>query len=213
MTQRRMTGVLMALSTCGLISPVAQAELTPLKGYVMDIQMVPAICALDKQKSKKRKCVEGYSLNISGLYPEINRDNCQTRSSATLLPLQAKVVSRVMPDHVARAQLWAEYGGCVSLNASQYFRTIINYADRLNVPLELSAADNKATNISTLRAQFLKLNKTMKQQSLHFQCQVLQRQQVLTNIQICYTASGQYKNCPQDVATNCPHNFIIKGTF
>ena len=213
MKQRRLTLLIMSLGMLGLFSAHAQAPATALKGYVMEIQMVPAICALDKQKNKKRKCVEGYSLNISGFYPDTTQEKCHTNSPATLLPLQAKVVSRVMPDQNARAQLWANYGGCVPMNASQYFRTIINYADRLNVPLELSAADDNEMNISRLRADFLKLNKSMPNQSLQFNCQLLNRTHVLTSIDICYNAVGKYKQCPKDMTTNCPYHFTIKGTF
>lgn len=191
----------------------AQAQSTPLKGYVMDIQMVPAVCALDKQKNKKRKCVEGYSLNIAGLYPETNQSNCVTSSSASLSPLQAKVMSRVMPDIAAREQLWANYGGCVPVNASQYFRAIINLADRLNVPLELSASENKTVSIAQLRNQFIKLNKGMPSQALHLSCRALGKEYVLTGVSICYSTTSKYKQCPKYVTTNCPNTFLIKGSF
>ena len=108
------------------------AHATPtVFGYVMEVQMTPAVCLFDNQGSKKRKCLEGYSLNITGLYPETTTRECQTNSSAVLSPLQAKVVARVMPDEHARRQLWAEIGGCVPMSASQYFRNVINYAERL----------------------------------------------------------------------------------
>ena len=86
-----------------------QAVASPkgLQGYVMHIQMTPAICSIDKSKIKQRKCLEGYSLNITGLYPETTTRECQTKSSAVLSPLQTKVVARVMPDEHARRQLWA----------------------------------------------------------------------------------------------------------
>ena len=67
--------------------------------------------------------------------PETNQSNCSTDSSATLSPLQAKVVARVMPDNNARVQLWKSVGGCVPMNASQYFRTVINFAERLKFRL------------------------------------------------------------------------------
>lgn len=213
MKQHRLIFLIVIMGVCGLLVPHAQAQTTVLKGYIMNIQMVPATCALDKQKNKKRKCAEGYSLNIAGLYPETTQPSCHTQSSAALLPLQAKVISRVMPDPNSRAQLWANYGGCVPMNASQYFRTIINYADRLNVPLELSAADDNIANINALRADFLRLNKSMPNQSLHFNCQLLNRTPVLTSIDICYNTSGKYKQCPTQVSTKCPYRFTIKGTF
>ncbi len=81
-----------------------------LQGYVMQVQLTPAVCALDSSKQKQRKCLEGYSLTISGLLPETTERNCTTNSSASLTPLQAKVVARVMPEENARIQLWRSVG-------------------------------------------------------------------------------------------------------
>lgn len=44
-----------------------------------------------------------------------------------------------MPDENARVQLWQNVGGCVPMNASQYFRTIINFAERLKIPADLTS--------------------------------------------------------------------------
>lgn len=181
--------------------------------YMMDIQLVPTVCALDPLKARKRKCLEGYSLNIEGLYPLNRTGDCRTQSSATLAPLQARVVARVMPDQISREQLWRAYGGCFAMNASQYFRTIINFADKLNVPLELSAADTKTMDHRTLRLQFMRLNKTLTEPAFHFSCQTLRKQVYLTNIKICYSKSGKYQSCPLEMRTNCPNNFLIKGSF
>ena len=98
-------------------SPAAFALPT---GYVMDIQMVPALCSLDPP-TVKRKCLEGYSLNISGLYPQTTSTHCTTTSSAKLPPLQAKVVARIMPDENTRALLWHNIGGCIPMNAHSIF--------------------------------------------------------------------------------------------
>jgi ribonuclease T2 len=213
MKQHLLKLLTMSVGMWGVLVFDAQAQTSMLRGYVMEIQMVPAFCALDKGKNKKRKCVEGYSLNINGLYPDIAKENCQTTSSAALSPLQAKVLSRVMPDQSERTKLWKKYGGCVPMNASQYFRTIINYADRLNVPLELSAADDNITNVNALRTDFLRLNKNMPNQALHFSCQMINQVHVLTAIDICYSTTGKYKQCPKTLHTNCPYGFHIKGTF
>ena len=70
-------------------------------------------------------------MTIAGLLPETTEEDCTTSSSANLSPIQANVVSRIMPGENSRAQLWHSVGGCLPMNASQYFRTIINYAERL----------------------------------------------------------------------------------
>ena len=103
--QQLKTALMLISAGVAVSSNSSYASPVGLKGYVMQVQMTPAICLLDTSKVKKRKCMEGYTLNIEGLYPETSRTNCTTATSATLPPLQAKVVARVMPDEAARRQL------------------------------------------------------------------------------------------------------------
>lgn len=181
--------------------------------YVMDVQMVPAFCSLYPEYAKKRKCLEGYSLSISGLYPQTTSQNCTTHSSAKLSPLQAKVVARIMPDDNTHAILWRNVGGCVPMNASQYFRTIINYADRLKVPEELTEQENITISVDTLRAKFLKINPQLPSNALRFNCQQIQSASVLTSIKVCYRFNGNYKSCPANIINTCPKIVTIKGTY
>lgn len=184
-----------------------------LQGYVMQVQMTPAVCALEPSKQKQRKCLEGYSLTITGLLPEATERSCSTNSSANLSPLQAKVVARVMPEENARIQLWRSIGACVPMSASQYFRTVINLADRLKVPADLTSPENKNVQYNILKNQFVKLNPGMNNNSIRFTCQNSQNDPVLTEIQICYRVNGQYKQCSNHIVSNCPSSFSIKGTY
>src|SRR5690606_8805105 len=162
-------------------SPAAFAAPTD---YVMDVQMVPALCSLYPEYAKKRKCLEGYSLNISGLYPQTTSQHCTTNSSAKLSPLQSKVVARIMPDDNTRTILWRNIGGCVPMNASQYFRTIINYADRLKVPAELTEQENITISVEVLRAKFVRINAQLTAIGLRLNCQLTQASSMITTIKI-----------------------------
>lgn len=184
-----------------------------LQGYVMQVQMSPAICALDRSSAKQRKCLEGYSLTIAGLMPETTTSNCTTQSSPVLSPLQAKVVVRVMPEDAARFQLWRNIGGCVPMNASQYFRTIINLAEKLKIPSELTVYEDRNIQQNYLKAQFLKLNPGMPNNAIHFSCQNIKARPVLTEVKVCYKPNGEYKQCPSQVVSNCPATFDIKGSY
>lgn len=192
-----------------------QAVASPkgLQGYVMHIQMTPAICSIDKSKIKQRKCLEGYSLTITGLLPEVAASDCSTNTSAALPPLQAKVVARVMPEENARTQLWRGVGGCVPGNASQYFRTIINFADRLKIPTDLTGSENKQVQHTVLRAQFIRLNPGLSVNGIRFNCQNLRSTPVLTEVQVCYKVNGQFKQCSSHVVSNCPSSFAIQGAY
>ena len=198
---------LFCLSTENVIAAPA------IQGYVMQVQMTPAVWALDSNMKKQRKCLEGYSLTVTGLLPEIAQTDCSTNTSATLSPLQAKVVARVMPEENARAQLWRSIGGCIPSNASQYFRTLINFADRLKIPADLTGSENKQVQHATLRAQFIRLNPGLPVNGIHFNCQNLRSKPVLTEVRVCYKVNGQFKQCSSHVVSNCPSLFAIQGSY
>lgn len=209
MKDRRVWGKWAALVFLGS-SPAAFATPTD---YVMDVQMVPALCSLYPEYAKKRKCLEGYSLNIAGLYPQTTSQDCSTNSSAKLPPLQSKVVARIMPDENTRTVLWRNIGGCVPMNASQYFRTIINYADRIKVPAELTEQENITISVDALRMKFVKINPKLPASALRFHCQQTQSASVLTSIKVCYAQNGNYKSCPANIINTCPKTVTIKGTY
>ena len=184
-----------------------------VQGYMMQVQLTPATCAIESGNQRQRKCLEGYSLTINGLWPETTQSNCITNSSARLAPLQAKVVARVMPDENARRQLWQSVGGCVPMNASQYFRTVINFAGRLKVPADLTSANNIEVQQEGLRQQFIKLNPSLPSKGLRFSCQTSKFDTVLTEISVCYKTNGQYKQCSSHFVSSCPSEFSIKGSY
>ncbi|WP_171406933.1 MULTISPECIES: ribonuclease I [Acinetobacter] len=197
----------------GMFAVSTHASPTPA-GYVMEIQLVPAVCSLDPQRNKKRKCLEGYSLNVVGLYPEVtSQHNCVSSTALTLPPIQAKVVARVMPDENARKQLWHSIGGCVPMAANQYFRMMINYAEKLKIPDELTSQETRVIQASVLRNRMLRLNPGLPTQGFEFSCQQNKTNSILTEIKICYQSNGRYKACPKNVQNNCPATFTIKGSF
>jgi ribonuclease T2 len=182
-------------------------------GDILHVQMTPAICALDPNRKKQRKCLEGYALTVAGLVPETMRAGCETNSSAILPPLQAKVVARIIPDEASRIQLWRSVGGCMSMSAVQYFRTIINYAQRLKIPAVLTDASSHTIQRPTLLAQFLKLNSGLPADGIEFHCQSNHGTTVLTHVSICYNSNGTYKACANHEISNCPKSFTIQGTY
>ena len=203
------------LFSAGIAMSISQVFATPvdLQGYVMQVQMTPAVCSLDQTKKKQRMCLEGYSLTITGLIPETTKQQCSTTSSPNLSPLQDKVVARVMPDEGARNRLWSGVGGCTGFTASQYFREIINKAGKLEIPSDLTGVENKSVQLNTLKNQFAKLNPTMHKDSIRFNCQSSGKTVLLTGIQICYKVNGLYKQCSNQVVSNCPNSFFIKGSY
>jgi len=183
-------------------------------GYVMHVQLTPAVCSLDPVAQKQRKCLEGYSLTISSLLPEVEKNtDCETETSARLSPLQAKVVARVMPDSNARAQLWRGVGGCVPMSASRYFRMVINFAERLKVPSELTSQNTIEIKQDNLRQQFIRLNPSLPLNGVRFSCQTSKFKPILTEVQVCYQSNGQYRQCSSQIVDECPSEFTFKGSY
>ena len=118
-----------------------------------------------------------------------------------------------MPDENTRTILWRNIGGCVPMNASQYFRTIINYADRLKVPAELTEQENITISVDALRVKFVRINPQLPANALRFNCQLTQASSVLTSIKVCYHKNGNYKSCPANIINTCPKTVTIKGTY
>lgn len=208
-------GIVLTLFSTGCAVSIVPVFAAPigLKGYVMQVQMTPAVCSLDTSKKKYRKCLEGYSLTITGLMPESTLSNCTTNTSGSLSPLQDKVVARVMPDESARNRLWSSIGGCTGLTASQYFRDIINKAGKLKIPTDLTGVENKQVQLADVKSQFVKLNPSMPKESIRFSCQNSGKTTLLTGFQVCYKVDGQYKQCSNQVVSNCPNSFFIKGSY
>lgn len=181
--------------------------------YQLKIELSPAVCLLDTSQQKRRKCLEGYSFTIVGLFPETTQ-NCVTATSAKLSPLQAQAISRVMPNEFVRQQVWTQVGGCESGDASQYFRKITNFAQNLNIPSEIRPAQTYVASRQYLRTKFLQLNPALPQEGLQFSCQKRGQKHYLTQIQVCYDTNGRYKSCniPQTKNT-CPSNVIIQGSY
>jgi ribonuclease T2 len=99
------------------------------------------------------------------------------------------------------------------MNASQYFRTVINFAERLKIPASLTSSTNVEMQQSALRQQFVRLNPSLPQNGIRFSCQLSRSDVVLTEVKVCYTVKGQYKQCANHVVSNCPGEIMIKGSY
>lgn len=187
----------------------------PNMNYILRIEMAPAVCEIDPTQRKARKCLEGYSFIIKGLYPEIIAQNCQTSSSANLSPLHARAIARVMPNEQAREQLWKSVGNCVQGNASQYFRQIMTYAERLKIPSSLTTEKSFYAYHQGIRQQIQAINPQLPADGFRLMCQTnpRTRQVVLTELHICYGTNGLYRQCSPQVVSNCPTSFVIEGSY
>ncbi|MEB3767101.1 ribonuclease I [Acinetobacter sp. MD2] len=211
---------LFSLLTCGCLlgfclvaTRAAFAENIVNTGYILHIQMTPAVCSLDSARKKQRKCLEGYALTVAGLMPETLHNRCETNTSAILSPLQAKVVARILPDEAERIQLWKSIGGCVPMSAAQYFRTIVNYAQELKIPTVMNDPSSHLMSKAALIQQISRLNPRLPIDGMVLTCQSNHKATLLTHVSICYKNNGDYKSCTTKLVSNCPSNLTIQGIY
>lgn len=196
--------------------PVMSAENVRPQGYTLVVHMAPALCAMDSSRRNLRQCQEGFSLTIASLKPQVPSNtavDCYTKTPAVLTPLQARVVDRVMPDERLRQEDWQRNGGCTGMTPSTYFRTIANYAGRLRVPPEFNAAREVTMKRSNLLRQLQTLNPSLPVDGVQLNCAQSSRfsAAVLTEMRVCYNATGNYVACPATVRSNCPASFVVQG--
>ncbi|MFB2538723.1 MULTISPECIES: ribonuclease I [unclassified Acinetobacter] len=198
--------------TCALAS---KAHAAPT-GFVLDIEMSPATCRLNPQQNRTRQCLEGYSLSVIGLLPDgVNPRQCETSNSFYLTPVQKRLLMRIMPDENAQVRLWRSVGGCVEMNASQYFRTMVTYADSLNIPSEVTTPNTIRVYRDGLQRRFMQLNPNMPAQSVQFSCQNQRNgTPVLTQVRVCYNAGGRYQACRVERMSNsCGAQMVVQGSY
>lgn len=183
--------------------------------YILNIQLSPAVCRIDPSQKRARQCLEGYPLTVSGLYPQGSNRSCETSNMLNLTPVQKRVLMRIMPDENQQARLWRSVGGCVAMNANQYFRLMTSYAERLKVPAEVSNSTSLRVSKEWLQKRFLQLNSGMTLSSIELQCGTGDRRSstLLTNIQVCYKNTGRYISCPTQPTNSCPDHFVIQGSY
>jgi ribonuclease T2 len=99
------------------------------------------------------------------------------------------------------------------MTASNYFRTIANYAARLRVPPEFNAAGEVPVQRANLIHQLQSLNPGLPAEGIQLRCVSNYRfnAPVLTEMRVCYSADGHYTACPAVVRSSCPSSFVVQG--
>lgn len=198
----------------GLLSMMSSSSYAAPSAYDLKVELSPAVCLLDPSQQKQRKCLEGYSFVILGLFPDTTH-NCVTATSAQLPPLQAQAISRVMPNEYVRQQVWTQVGGCESGNASQYFRKIVNFSQKLKIPNEVRSSKTYQASYHHIENRLIQVNQQLPKEAIRLICQTQRKQTFLTQIHVCYKSNGQYKACTASVPAQqiCPSSFMIQGTY
>ncbi len=185
------------------------------KNYVLHIELSPAVCKIDPLQKRTRQCLEGYSLTVLGLFPDgVDTSRCETSSAVNLSPIQKRVLMRLIPDEASQARLWRSVGGCVSMNASQYFRKVVAFAEQLKIPSEVTSPTTIRVSRSKVENQFYQLNSGLSSSSLKMGCRGEGGvSNLLTDVKVCYRSNGKYQACQIQQRSTCPSQVLIKGSY
>lgn len=196
-------------------SAVYQPIMAAPTGYLLKINLAPAVCRIDNSMRNSRQCMEGYALTVMGLLPEgVNTRKCATSSSIKLSPVQSRLLSRIMPDEAEQVRLWRSVGGCVGINANQYFRSMINSAEQLKLPPEVTSPTSIRVNRMALKARFIDLNPGLTVDGINFTCMSDRNNNMfLTHINVCYLPNGKFRACSGAWVVTCPNIVTIKGNY
>lgn len=197
-----------------LLSHASSVYAAP-KSYVLHIELSPAVCQIDASQKRTRQCLEGYSLTVLGLFPEgVDTSRCETSSAVNLSPIQKRVLMRLIPDEASQARLWRSVGGCVSMNASQYFRKVVAFAEQLKIPSEITSPTTIRVSRSKVENQFYQLNSGLSSSSLKMGCRGEGGvSNLLTDVKVCYRSNGKYQACQIQQRSTCPSQVLIKGSY
>ncbi|MCJ8146944.1 ribonuclease I [Acinetobacter sp. A3.8] len=197
-----------------LLSHASSVYAAP-KSYVLHVELSPAVCQIDASQKRTRQCLEGYSLTVLGLFPEgVDTSRCETSSAVNLSPIQKRVLMRLIPDEASQARLWRSVGGCVSMNASQYFRKVVAFAEQLKIPSEVTSPTTIRVSRSKVENQFYRLNSGLSYSSLKMGCRGEGGvSNLLTDVEVCYRSNGKYQACQIQQRSTCPSQVLIKGSY
>lgn len=201
-------------------------------GLVLKYQINSALCQTHKNKNTLKQCKNGMIVSIIGLQPlsnnKINAKGSQkelviakkhanqigtikcTSSMQALPPLQAKVISRWMPEKNLRQLSWQMYGACAGLSSQKYFRMIDKFTSQLNIPERILNGKRSTVSKNKLVSEFMNKNPGMKQQAISFVCKTNNKlnSSVLSELQVCYDTQGKYSSC-KTTKPYCPSKFTI----
>lgn len=209
--------IIAVLSAVLALLGISRLSFAAPTGFILHIELSPAVCKIDSTQRRTRQCLEGYSLIVSAMNPEgVNPRSCETSNIPVLSPVQKRVLMRIIPDENMQVKIWRSVGGCVAMSASQYFRMMVNYAEQLNMPSEVTTPTSIRVYRDELQQKFVQLNPSMPSQSLLLGCGHAKHAAttpLLTNVQVCYGSDGQYQRCRTEQVSSCPNQFVIQGSY
>ncbi|MFD1197541.1 ribonuclease T [Brucella gallinifaecis] len=218
---RKIAAVLTALLATSL---AAQAVMAQDRGnsrpgnfdfYVLSLSWSPSYCAIEGPRANRQQCGTNrpFGFVVHGLWPQNEWGypaNCQfdnTRSRGSFVPRQiVSSVSDIMPSTGLVAHQWRKHGSCSGLSQNDYFATIRQAFERVNIPPSLrNLASGRRVDPKLVEKAFVAANPGMKPGGISISC----KNNYLQEVRICMSKDLKFRTCEQVDANMCRSRSVM----
>lgn len=189
-----------------LLALAIPARAQDFDSYVLALSWSPSYCASPgAAKRDPMQCGVKRGFIVHGLWPQAEDgplDTCPPAEPKNLPTQFKRQQSNMIPSLSLIEHEWDRHGGCTGLTPETYFGQMRKIASNVYFPLpfRVSARPPATTTAAALRAEFLKVNRSLKPDAIAIVC----RKQELQEVRLCFSKSGASRACGRGVRDTCP---------
>lgn len=183
--------------------------------YVLSLSWSPSYCALEGPRANKQQCgaTRPYGFVVHGLWPQnewgypanCQYDNARSRGSFVPRPIVSSV-SDIMPSSGLVAHQWRKHGSCSGLSQNDYFATVRQGYERVNIPPSLrNLTSSRRVDPMLVEKAFVTANPGMKPDGISVSC----KKNYLQEVRICMTKDLKFRACEQIDANACRSRSVM----
>lgn len=178
--------------------------------YVLSLSWSPGWCSATGDGRNAEQCDRGRKVDfvVHGLWPQNEKgwpENCHTNARNP-----SKRETAAMADIMGSGGLawyqWKKHGRCSGLSSAQYFETLREAADRIEIP---KVFDDLARDISlppsVVEDAFIEANPDLTRDRITVTCQG----KALQEVRICLTRDLEPRDCGADIRRDCPRRDVL----
>lgn len=183
--------------------------------YVLSLSWSPSYCASEGPRANRQQCGTNrpFGFVVHGLWPQNEWGypaNCQfdnARSRGSFVPRQiVSSVSDIMPSTGLVAHQWRKHGSCSGLPQNEYFATVRQAYQHVNIPPSLrSMTGNRRVDPMLVEKAFVTANPGMKPDGISVAC----NRNYLQEVRICMTKDLKFRACEQVNANACRSRSVM----
>ena len=182
--------------------------------YVLSLSWSPSYCTLEGPRANKQQCGTSrpFGFVVHGLWPQNEFGypaNCQfdnSRSRGSFVPRQiVSSVFDIMPSTGLIAHQWRKHGSCSGLAQDEYFATVRQAYDKVNIPPSLrNIATSRRVDPMLVEKAFVTANPGMRPDGISVSC----KSNYLQEVRICMTKDLKFRVCEQVDAKACRSHLV-----